>query len=508
MATLQLNSRLKSWFSQIDIETKVSMILIAPTLLSFAVLVGALLLKQSLNQSTQWVSHTEEVMLQIADSKFHFNNLSLYHLRYQLSAEQGYLKLYDRAYLGLNQSMVKLTTLMSDSQQQQGELEKLLQLIGDRTSSHRKLISLRGTLTPDEVIKAAQAKTLIFDDAEILGLFDSMLATEAALLKSRRASEHDYYLKLEAALIVLFIIIASSLLFADRFLRRDMRLKADLHASLSESHHKLQQELAEARNTLVALLPVPATLCNVQFEWFFEASNHVGGDIMDYFQVDEHHVMFYAVDVSGHGVTAAMHAFTVHNDMLASTAHIAELLAHFGDLSETATSFLTLYNSRYMRKTDTGEYFTMLLGIIDTRTGELALVQAGHPCPLLMSAGGRDIQCLGEGGFPIGLVEDASYEAVQLTLKRGDRLCVYSDGVTDCENAKHSVFGQQKLKSLFRIMHHQALDQCKQAIYEQVKNWRGLGQPFNDDVSCLILEFNGDSAPIQKLERDDIYVPR
>ncbi len=132
----------------------------------------------------------------------------------------------------------------------------------------------------------------------------------------------------------------------------------------------------------------------------------------------------------------------------------------------------------------------MIYGVLDTRNGAGTLCQAGHPYPMLSRRDGG-IQRQGSGGFPIGLVPDAQYEQVDFQLHPGDRLLLYSDGITECFNPGREPFGEQRLAECLTDCRSSSLRQTVEQIKSRVAEWHHPGQAnvsLSDDASFLAIE--------------------
>jgi sigma-B regulation protein RsbU (phosphoserine phosphatase) len=144
----------------------------------------------------------------------------------------------------------------------------------------------------------------------------------------------------------------------------------ELEASLEARNHKLSAALdeitlaqEEAKLTLLEVLPAPEQIGGIYFNWLFESSSFIGGDIFDYFFIGSNHIGFYLIDVSGHGVVAAMQAFTIHNDMQSSKADLQSMIDESRPLTAILSEFVTDYSFRFFDKKRNDSYFTMIFGI-------------------------------------------------------------------------------------------------------------------------------------------------
>ena len=144
-------------------------------------------------------------------------------------------------------------------------------------------------------------------------------------------------------------------------------------------------------------------------------------------------------------------------------------------------------NDKFQNEKDDSLYFTMLYGIIDTSHHRFSFCQAGHPSPIYIKAD-RPPQPLGDGGFPVGLLTDAVYDNISLSYETGDRLFMFSDGITECENTEGVFFGGERLLEFFAETKHLPLPELLKELQVQICEWNG-GDQFEDDISVLALEF-------------------
>ncbi len=264
-----------------------------------------------------------------------------------------------------------------------------------------------------------------------------------------------------------------------------------LNDSLVAAQELINRDLQTAAKMQTSLLPA-ATLhyLNVEIAWLFCPSAMVSGDIFNFFRLDETHVGFYALDVAGHGVSSAMMSFSLFR-LLTTEMQRGSPLKHPLDNKPyysivPPSAVMTDLNTQFQTDLDNWLYFTMVYGIIDTTLQTIELCQAGHPSPIYVTKG-ESARFIGDGGFPVGLTECTEYESVTIDYNPGDRLILYSDGITECLNGNGDMFGADRLIDILEQTRTVSIHEVSQALNERIRQWRGE-KMFEDDISMLILE--------------------
>ncbi|MBI2884267.1 MAG: SpoIIE family protein phosphatase [Candidatus Methylomirabilis oxyfera] len=271
-----------------------------------------------------------------------------------------------------------------------------------------------------------------------------------------------------------------------------------LESNLEEQNKKLQDAYSRIREDLDAavtmqrsLLPshalvVPGFRC----EWIFVPCHFVAGDIFNIFQLNEHQIGFYILDVSGHGIPAAMLSVTL-SKLLSPTVSQGNPLMRFipdpphYDIITPAEAVHTL-NQLFQSKDDAMQYFTMIYGIVETRDARIVLTQAGHPSPVYQPKEAK-AELLGTGGFPVGMLPDTTYGEEELHLHPGDRLFFYSDGIPECTGKNGERFSVDRLMALVDECRDRPLPDVMADIKQAIEHWKGGGE-FEDDITMLVLE--------------------
>jgi phosphoserine phosphatase RsbU/P len=255
---------------------------------------------------------------------------------------------------------------------------------------------------------------------------------------------------------------------------------------LSEAYAQLSRDLELARALQIGQLPAPGAYGMLRLDGMFEASSYVGGDLYDWFSLGDRLVAFYLADVSGHGVAAAMMAVTVRAQLKAVSMQVAHSVAPDAGLGAMAAQVVGAFNRRFLQMNESGLYLTLVYGLVDRVSGAAALVHAGHPPALCSRPGEAGFEPLGEPSLPVGILDDAEYEARLLSLPAGSRLVLYSDGITDCVDPAGEAFGEQRLRELLERGRDSGLPATCGGVRDALRAWRGAS--FEDDVTLLVVE--------------------
>lgn len=250
-------------------------------------------------------------------------------------------------------------------------------------------------------------------------------------------------------------------------------------AKLSAANERLTRDLDAAANVQRALLPsLPPELPGARFAWAFEPCSQLAGDYLNVFRLDDRHVGLCVLDVSGHGVAAALLSVTA-----------SHLLARFaggnGALVVPPAEVAARLDKEFTREVTAGLTFSLLYGILTLDTGEFRFVSAGHPGPIHIANGAPPVR-LEVSGFPVGVGNSAHKEHL-VTLKRADRLLLYSDGLTGVRNADGEHFGARRLLETLDAGRRLPLADHIGGLVRAIEGWRGE-VPRHDDISVLVTE--------------------
>ncbi|MDH3494610.1 MAG: SpoIIE family protein phosphatase [Acidobacteriota bacterium] len=277
----------------------------------------------------------------------------------------------------------------------------------------------------------------------------------------------------------------------------DITKRKNAETALREANQKLERANRHMKRNLDAaakiqrsLLPDSAPVSDdVMFSWVFQPCDELAGDTLNVFPLDEKRFAVYMIDVSGHGVSASLlsvtlsHWFSRHFQISGNSG---------GEPQTDSISFSSPLavaeelNRQFQMDAENAQYFTMCFGVIDVDAGEFRYVAAGCP-PVIVAGkeGNSDIRVV--EGFPVGIVDQPEYSENVIKLDSGDRVFLYTDGVTEAEDRNDNPYGTELMAQNILKNGDRELEDCLGAVMESVTAWRG-DRSLDDDVSILAFE--------------------
>lgn len=260
----------------------------------------------------------------------------------------------------------------------------------------------------------------------------------------------------------------------------DVALRA-LELELRFRH--LEKELDAAREIQLGMLPPSeglfAEFPALDFHVYMGTAREVGGDFFDAFRLDDHRVCIAIGDVAGKGLPASL--FMVKTMTLLR----AELMK-----GDSLGLCLTRLN-RALCDSPTAHIFVSLLVIsLDVSTGDMEYINAGHNPPLA-ALGGEAFTYLESEGSPVaGVLADARYEVMNMRLQPGDKLLLYTDGITEARNKRRHFYGTSRLRNLVLGLDGRNALEIVEAVRTDVERFAGE-EPQADDITILAFGFRG-----------------
>ena len=239
---------------------------------------------------------------------------------------------------------------------------------------------------------------------------------------------------------------------------------------------RMEDELRIAREIQRGLQPVSMPTTG----WFRAsgssvASTQVGGDYFDIRQMSPDAWAAVVADVSGKGVSSALLASLLQGTFLMASGDTS----HIGPRMAALNEFL-------LERTRGEKYATVFYCILHS-DGLLTYVNAGHCAPYLMNPDGR-LRTLHTTAMPVGMLEDAQFEVLEMQLGAGDKLVIYSDGLTEAENADGVFYDTDRLRACLRENAALPAAQLHRAMIHSVDEF-SEGGAVRDDITAMVIEY-------------------
>ena len=242
-----------------------------------------------------------------------------------------------------------------------------------------------------------------------------------------------------------------------------------------------RDELQAGRAVQLALMPPRAPAVPGWDVWMYsEPANDVGGDLVDHLQVDDRHHGLALGDVAGKALPAALL-------MVKLQATLRALIPQ----SETLADFGARVNRILVRDGLTNRFATLVYLVVTANAGDVQILNAGHPPPLLLRRGA--IEELPRGSVALGILPEATFFEQRAELAEGDTLVVYSDGVTEASNAADEFFGEERVREALRQVADEPAAAIGARVLAALTAFVG-DAPAHDDVSIVVLRRGSDAA--------------
>ncbi len=257
---------------------------------------------------------------------------------------------------------------------------------------------------------------------------------------------------------------------------------------LQTANDRMKRDLDAAARVQQTLLPgeLPVTE-GVSFAWAYRPCDELAGDALNIVRINDRLIGLYVLDVSGHGVPAALLSVTVTRGLSRPCEELTPSPGSSpGSEGVSPAEVAARLNDLYPMESNGDHYFTLMYGVLDTASCELRFVCAGHPGPILSRPGEQERR-LDAPALPIGVIEDAAYENTRLKLRPGDRLYLYSDGLTEEVNSAGEEFGDERVQAAIVEDRSLPLEESVESLVQHVLAWRG-DEHLKDDVSVVAVE--------------------
>jgi len=249
------------------------------------------------------------------------------------------------------------------------------------------------------------------------------------------------------------------------------------NAQLEKRQKEIEEDLVLAARVQQSLAPDSLVWGGIRVETFYHPVRTIGGDFGLVSPLDEDHLNIMVCDVSGHGIASALIANRIYSETMAQLNAGAPL----GDMLRQLNHLVmqNIGNSLF--------FFTLSIARVDRNGKRMVFAGAGHP-PAMLVRPGAEPRLLESRSTVLGTLPDAvdAESAVEVQLDAGDRIVLYTDGITDVFDSKGRMLGVAGVQRFVRETAMLPLNEMKNAILDRVAEWRE-GPP-TDDISLILVE--------------------
>ena len=247
---------------------------------------------------------------------------------------------------------------------------------------------------------------------------------------------------------------------------------------IAEAAARIDKELEYAKQIQLSALPTNFPN-NEDFGIYAQmiAAKEVGGDFYDFYKLNDTTVAFLAADVSGKGIPAAMFMMTAKT-----------IIKDLAESGMAVNDIFTKANEKLCQSNESGMFVTAWMGILDLTTGNVKFANAGHNPPLLKRADGSFEYLKTRAGFVLAGMEGVCYRVGEITLNKGDRLFLYTDGVPEATNADNKLYGEDRLLSFMDKNASLEATELLPLLKADIDEFVGDAPQF-DDITMLMLDY-------------------
>lgn len=263
--------------------------------------------------------------------------------------------------------------------------------------------------------------------------------------------------------------------------RAKLKKQKDLFiATIMETQAKLQNELQDAAKYVRSLLPNPIETGGIKTAWAFIPSLSLGGDILGYHLLGTGDLAMYLIDVSGHGIEAALLSVTIMNMLKSETLPDTD----FGNPS----SVLETLNKHFHSEDQNNMYFTIWYGVYKKSNSSLCYASAGNSSAILANAS-RKTKLLQTDGIVIGVDDSFVFTNKETFIEVDDRLYIFSDGIYEVRTKQGKVFGIDEFEDIIANLPFGGSQEKRLKLLINTIQDISMKDSFEDDVSIIEIVF-------------------
>lgn len=261
-------------------------------------------------------------------------------------------------------------------------------------------------------------------------------------------------------------------------IQSDITRRRQAEELLQQANEQLNRDLQAAAVLQQAQLPKKLPqIQGYRFAWQFRPCQKLAGDMLNFLQLDDTHVSMYVLDVMGHGIKSALQSFSLSQDLRPRQD---------GPNLISPENILERLNLKYPMDIDTGMFFTILYGVIDTQTGGFTYCSAGHPGPILLKKG-EPPRIIETQSYPVGIIPEPEYGSRTIYMEEEDKLIMYTDGLVEAMNIKGEPFNEDRLLNTLHNNRNLAIDDLLKVVIISLEKWI-CNVNLKDDISLVAFE--------------------
>jgi sigma-B regulation protein RsbU (phosphoserine phosphatase) len=275
--------------------------------------------------------------------------------------------------------------------------------------------------------------------------------------------------------------LAQSFIFMKSELNKNIRNLMETTAA----NERILGELNVARSIQMGILPKifpPFPDCDaIDLYALLEPAKSVGGDLYDFFFVDENHLCFTVGDVSDKGVPASL--------FMVITRTLIKILAVPGS---GPAAIMQRINDTLTQDNPNAMFVTLLVGLIDIRTGHVRYANGGHNLPIIVVKGEEAVYRAGLSGPVVGALPEMTYSELELDLAPGDGLFLYTDGVTEAMDENHHLYSDPRLLEVVNRLADQSVREIVDGVMQDVGVHTAKAEYQSDDITIFMIRYEGE----------------
>jgi sigma-B regulation protein RsbU (phosphoserine phosphatase) len=304
---------------------------------------------------------------------------------------------------------------------------------------------------------------------------------EEKIIEALDAGASDYIFK-----PVKPIELKVKLLLGKRLVEFDTRLREE-----RERIRTVYEKIKEDIETVGEL-----NLKNVELATHFIPSDFISGDVYNVFRLDENYIGMYQIDISGHGITSGFYSLVLYHrlnpDLHSKPYPILKFPSRYPPYYQIVPpkKVIEFLDNEFNNILAVHEqFFTVLYGILNIKTGKFTFCRAGHNPPLLLSKG-RTVYIEEGGGPPVGMGLPRSDGEITVELSPGDEIVVFTDGIAEVFSPDGDLYGRERIKRILEENRSLPLSKRFELLVEDVRRYCDNGN-FPDDISIMGFKWIG-----------------